>query len=769
MRVATKLFVTVAMSALATPAFAQDGAGTTAAPEDVSVASGGVTDIVVTARRRSENIQNVPLSVTGISAATLSRQNITSIDRLDGLAPSLSIRPASGPTTSGIVANIRGIGGSDATGASDYPIATYVDGVLIARPNASMFDLVDLERVEILRGPQGTLFGRNTTGGAINIATKAPAQEFGIEQRVTYGTYDLFKTRTTLDTGVIGDSGIAIKAAYSHIGQDGYIPNSIKRNSDAVGARRSNAGYVAVHGDISDAFTFDLRGDYLKAHNVPLLQQLAYMNPLQLAYFSQSPNYGGDPLAITTQKPKRTAIADQPRGSNENWGGSLTLNYEFSPAFSLKSITGYRRFEESQAVSNGAQGNLRGRLANGTIARVYLFDYPTPAVATDRTFTQELQASGNVSDFNYVVGLYYFDERYTSDTTQNFTFVISPTSALNFVNVRDYVQHSKSYAAFGQLSYTPGFAPGLELTGGLRYTRDKKSLAQANLSNGAALAPGEGRDTWNDLSWTVSANYRVSPQLMAYARVATAYRAGGFDAGGAGIPNGFDPEKVKSYEAGFKADLIDRTLRVNASAFYTDYSDLQIAQFVAGTAGGRTQTVNAGKASFSGFEVEITAAPTEDLTFNWNVGYVHSDYKSYPYLDPRTNSIINVADEVYNAHVPDWTGNVGADYVAAHWGDTRLRLNATYAFQASTFNFPLTRVNPYNPLIRQTALSNLGARITLEDIPLGSRSHLTLQVYGENLLDQDQRINSVDFGSLGFATVTWAEGRRFGITATARY
>jgi len=256
---------------------------------------------------------------------------------------------------------------------------------------------------------------------------------------------------------------------------------------------------------------------------------------------------------------------------------------------------------------------------------------------------------------------------------------------------------------------------------------------------------------------------------MAYARVATAYRAGGFDAGGAGVPNGFDPEKVRSYEAGFKADLIDRTLRVNASAYYTDYSDLQIAQFVAGTNGGRTQTVNAGKASFSGFEVEITAAPTEDLTFNWNVGYVHSDYKSYPYLDPVTNRIINVADEVYNAHVPDWTGSVGADYVAARWNDTRLRLNATYAFQASTFNFPLTRVNPYNPFIRQNALSNLGARITLEDIPLGSRSHLTLQVYGENLLDQDQRINSVEFGSLGFATLTWAEGRRFGITATARY
>jgi len=765
MRPGSMLIMSTAIIAFAVPATAQE------APLDAAqVNSGGISDIVVTARRRTENIQNVPLSVTGISSDTLAQRNITSIERLDGLAPSLAIRTAAGPTTSGIKVNIRGIGGSDATGTSDYPIATYVDGVLISRPNASMFDLVDLERVEVLRGPQGTLFGRNTTGGAINIATKAPAQEFGIEQRLTYGTYDLFRARTTLDTGLIGNSGFAVKMAYSHISQDGYVPNSIKTNSAAPGAKRSDAGYIAIHGDVTDAFTVDLRADYMKSHNAPLLQQLAYMNPLQQAYFSQSPNYGGDPLVITTRKPKRVAIANQPRGRNENYGGSATLAYEFSPAFALKSITGYRRFDEAQAVNNNGQGVLLGRLADGSISRVYPFDYPTPAVATAKTFTQELQASGEIgSQFNYVVGGYYFNERYTSNTTQNFTFVLSPTSALNFRNVRDYIQRSKSYAAFGQLSYTPDFAPGLELTGGLRYTHDKKSIRQANFSNGAALAPGFSEDSWNDLSWTASVNYRVSPAFMAYARVATAYRAGGFDAGGAGNPNGFDPEKVRSYEAGFKADLIDRSLRVNGSVFYTDYSDLQISQFVAGTGGGQTQTVNAGKASFSGFELEITTMPTDNLSFNASAGYVHSNYKTYLYRDPASNQLINVADEVQNPHVPDWTTNVGVDWLAARWGDAKLRLNTAFSLQAQTASFPLARVNPYNPLIRQTSLQNLSARITLEDISLGGRARLTIQAYGENLLDQDQRIGAVEFGSLGFATLTWAEGRRFGITATARY
>ncbi|NIJ17938.1 TonB-dependent receptor [Sphingobium vermicomposti] len=765
MKLASALLLPAVVATTAPTAHAQTDAG----EASLSEVGGGVEDIVVTARRRSENIQNVPLSVTGISADTMSRQNITSVERLDGLAPSLSIRTAPGPTTSGIVVNIRGIGGSDATGISDYPIATYVDGVLIARPNATLFDLVDLERVEILRGPQGTLFGRNTTGGAINIATKAPAHRFGVEQRLIYGTYNLLRARTTIDTGELGNSGVAIKTAYSHISQDGYIPNTIKTNSGEVGAKRSNAAYIAVHGEISQAFTIDLRADYMKSRNVPLLQQLAYMSPLQFAYFSQSPSFGGDPLVITTKKPKRTAIADQPRGRNENWGGSGTFNYEFSPAFSLKSITGYRKFEEEQPVSNGAQGRLLGRLADGTIGRVYLFDYPTSANAKDRTFTQEVQALGSLGNLDYVLGLYYFDERYSSRTTQNFTFAISPTSALTFENVRDYIQRSKSYAAFGQISYKPSFAPELELTGGLRYTHDKKSIRQANFSNGAALTPGVDEDSWSDFSWSASANYRLSPQFMLYTRAATAYRAGGFDAGGAGNPNGFDPEKVKSYEAGFKADLIDRTLRINGSAYFMNYNDLQVSQFVAGTSGGRTQTVNAGKASFSGFELEVTAAPTDDFAVNWNVGYVHSNYKQYKYLDPATNLIIDVADEVHNPHVPDWTGNVGADWVAAKWNDTRLRVNVNYAYQAGSWNFPLTRASPYNPLIRQNAQENLSARITLEDIPVGSRARLTVQAYGENLLDQDQRINSADFGSLGFATLTWAEGRRFGIMATARY
>lgn len=756
-----------------TPSGATPMTAAEAAPNSETASQTGIGDIIVTARRRAESLQNVPLSVTGISAAAIEQRDITSVDRLNGLAPAVFITQAAGPTTSGVVFNIRGVGGSDSTGVSDYPVATYVDGVLVSRPNALLFDLVELERIEVLRGPQGTLFGRNTVGGAVNIFTKRPSETFGIEQKLTYGTFNLFKTRTTLDTGVIGQTGISAKIAYSHEQRDGYIKNSIKTNSADPGARNGDSVFAAVHVDAAPGLTIDLKGDYTNTHNAPIYQQLAGMNPTQRAYFSQSESLGGAPLVISDRYLKRVAIADQPRGRADIYGGALTVAYEVSDALSLKSITGYRRYSEDQAVNNAAQGALLGRLLNGTVARVYLFDYPDDVKSRDRQFTQEFQATGKISDFSYVVGLFYFDQTYDSFTIQRLTAVVPlPGGVLrgsNVVSVRDYTQTAKSYAAFGQISYEPSFLPGLELTGGLRYTKDKKSLSQANSTNGVALAPGIGRNEWSDVNWLGSANYRLSPELLLYVRVSSAYRAGGFDAGGGGVPNSYDPETAVAYEAGFKADLFDRQLRLNGSVYRSDYKDLQIAQFVGGTGGGRTQTVNAGRATFSGFELEATAQLTERFTLNGAVGYVHPKYKEYLFVNPVNNQIINVADEVRLAHVPKTTWNAGAGWDAADFGDAKLNLRVDYAYQSGTYQFPLDRVNPFNELIRQNAWHTLGARITLSDVAIADSVKMTLQVFGENLLDQKQRTSAVDFGALGFSTITWGPDRRLGVTATVRY
>ncbi|OCC25381.1 hypothetical protein MB02_01595 [Croceicoccus estronivorus] len=763
------LLLSVAATALATPAVAQEAPSATSSEYD----NAGVGDIIVTARKKAENLQNVPLSITGIGAQEIAERDISSIGNIDNLAPAVFIETAAGPTTSGVVANIRGIGGSDATGVSDYPIAMYIDGVLMSRPNALLFDMVDLERIEVLRGPQGTLFGRNTTGGAINIFTKAPADEFGLEEKVTVGTDNLFKSRTTLNTGILGDSGISAKVAYSHEEQDGYVKNTLSQGTADPGARNSESGFLAIHGDVSPSFTFDLRADVTSARNAPIWQQLAYMNDLQRAYFSQSESLGGSPLIVSQNYRDKVTVANQPRGKQTIWGTSMTMQLDVSPALTLKSITGYRRFKENQAVNNFGQGELMGRLTDGSVGRVYMFDYPDPARARDRQFSSELQATGTVSDFDYVVGLYYLDQRYTSATTQRFTLVseVAPGDlrGANTVFFRDYVARAKSYAAFTQVSWKPASIDGLEVTGGLRYTHDKKKLSQANVYNGYALAPGEGTNSWDNVSWLASVTYRFSPEILAYARASTAYRAGGFDAGGSGNPNGYDPEKVISYEAGLKTDLLDRRLRINLSAYITDYKDLQISQFVAGSSGGSTKTVNAGKVTFSGFEAEATAVLSDFLTVDGSVGYVHPNYKTYLYLDPATDTLINVADEVHLAHVPTKTARIGAAWDIAQWDDTALSLRVDYSYKNGSYTFPLDRVNPYNPYIKHTAKNELSARLTLKDVNVGPSMNLTIQAYGENLLNEKRRIGAVDFGSLGLATQTWGPDRRMGLTVIASY
>lgn len=763
------LLLSAGVAVLASPAFAQGGAS----EPGETAESIGVADIIVTARKRAESLQNVPLSITGIGAEEIADRDISSIGSIDTLAPAVFVETAAGPTTSGVVANIRGIGGSDSTGVSDYPIAMYIDGVLMSRPNALLFDMVDLERIEVLRGPQGTLFGRNTTGGAINIFTKGPSDTFGLQEKVTLGTDNLFKSRTTLDTGQWGESGLSAKLAYSHEQQSGYVKNRWKGGTADPGARNSESGFLAIHGDVSSAFRFDIRADVTSARNAPLWQQLSAMKPLQYQYFSQSAALGGAPLVLQNHYSDKVTVASQPRGKQTIWGTSLTMEYEVSDALTLKSITGYRRFKESQAVNNGGQGVLMGKLLDGSVGRVYMFDYPDPARARDRQFSQEFQVTGTVSDFDYVVGLYYFDQKYDSTTTQRFTYVV-PFSATdirgsNLVNFRDYETRSKSYAAFTQVSWKPSSIEGLELTGGLRYTHDKKELAQANYYNGAALKPGLGKNSWNNLSWLGSVTYRVSPEVLVYARVSTAYRAGGFDAGGSGNPNGYDPEKAISYEAGIKTDLLDRRLRFNLSGYITDYKDLQISQFTAGSNGGGTRTVNAGKATFSGFEAEVTAVLADFLTVDGSIGYVHPKYKTYLYRDPATDKLINVADEVYLAHVSKKTARIGALWDIASWGDTALSLRVDYSYKSKAPTFPLDRVSPFNPYIWRTAQNELGARLTLKNVTVGDHLKLTVQVYGDNLLNEKRAISAVDFGSLGFATRTWGQTRQGGVTVTASY
>ena len=242
-----------------------------------------------------------PVSVTALTAGKLEAQNVTTAIGLNGLVPNLTIMQSPGYGTS-IFTSIRGITLTDVVMSNDAPIATYIDGVYSARGLAGLFDLVDLERVEVLRGPQGTLFGRNTTGGAINFITKGPTDDFSIEEKTAYGSYNAFRTRTEVNTGLIGDTGLKALLAYSHHQNDGNVRNTLAPTSDGFGSLDSNSFYFALHGDLSDQLSFGYKIDYTDERDLPQAEFLSYVSPVDAAYFGASPKFGGAPLIVSPER-----------------------------------------------------------------------------------------------------------------------------------------------------------------------------------------------------------------------------------------------------------------------------------------------------------------------------------------------------------------------------------------------------------------------------------------------------------------------------------
>src|SRR6185437_5416251 len=318
-----------------------------AAQPAASTGNGQLEEIVVTARKTEEKLQVSPVSITALSAAKLEAQGVTQPIQLNGLAPNFNISQGSGYGTSCNV-TMRGVNQADNVLTNDAPVALYLDGVYMGRQMACNFDLVDLERVEVLRGPQGTLFGRNTTGGAVNFITKAPTDTFNIEQKVEYGSYNDFHTRTTVNTGEIGSTGLKALFSYSHHQNDGYVRALSQPEDNGFGSLASDAFYLDLHGDYLDnTLSFDYRVDYTNMHDMPLADSLTVMSPADRAYFGASPKFGGAPLQINKgiNDPNLGYNAGPPN-LDEIYGHSLTVNWDISDEFRLKSISAYRSFAD---------------------------------------------------------------------------------------------------------------------------------------------------------------------------------------------------------------------------------------------------------------------------------------------------------------------------------------------------------------------------------------------------------------------------------------
>ena len=777
------------------------GANAVHAQEAAGTSSAGIEDIIVTARRTAESMQSTPVSISAFSQDFLEKQNVMQVDKIAQFTPNLTISQQPSSLSAASIL-IRGVGQTEPSAVAEPGVGMYLDGVYIARTGGAILDLVDLERIEILRGPQGTLFGRNTIGGAVQLVTRKPTDEFGIEQKLGYGSFDSWYSKTTLNTGYIAGSPFKATISYQHREKDGWVDNKLSKR-DPYGLN-SDAIWVRLHGDLAENFKVDYSFDWNKRDGQPAYFQLVAASPAVAEYYGRSESLGGDPL-IFSRKRLREGLQEgfTDRKGNYRWdsraksvGHSLTFEYDAGEALTLKSISAYRTFDQDTILGLSGNGNLLGVVFDENSPTLTSVQRVTPyqgnnAPQKQKQFSQEFQATGKVGDFNYVLGAYYFHEKASEFNHQHLTLV-TPVAGLIYYGFDqgtvDYLAglnpgldliginafppgrfggKATSYALFGQVSWRPSSMDDrFEITGGLRYTWDKKSLYIDNDGNGTADV--NGKKNFTNLSWLASINYKITDSVMVYARASTGYKSGGFNPRTSTL-NGFDPEKVVSYEVGLKADWLDRRLRTNLALYYTDYKDKHINQFASGSGGATSIILNAGKARIQGVELEVTALPVDGLTLSGSLGYTDPKFKEFGFRNPATDEVENVASVARFSNVPklNWNAAVQYDFPAFDFGALSARVN--YSYRSKMYFFPLDSVNIFNKEIASPGQGTLSARLTLSDVALSERAKMEVSLWGENLANNDKLAYGIDFGGLGFGGAYFAEPRSFGVDVKFSY
>ncbi|WP_176594206.1 TonB-dependent receptor [Sphingobium sp. EM0848] len=712
----------------------------------------GLKEIVVTAQKRAENLQSTPLAISALSAEAIEARSITSVANLSAIAPSLTVaRGTAGPTNASVF--IRGIGNQDPILTADSPVALYVDGVILARSAGSAFEMADLERIEVLRGPQGTLYGRNTIGGAINLITRKPADSFGVWQKFTLGNYGEFLSRTVVDTGELGETGLRGAFTYMHKQRDGYVDDVNAPDKRDPGAYRTDGLRAALAFDRGGAFRASYAYDYNRNKGYPSAFQLTAARPDITAFFAGSPVAGGGSFTVSPTRLDRIALDHNGAVTDKVQGHTLTLEWDIGTDTTLKSLTGYRKWRQLVADSDlDGNAGLLGRVMGqgGALMPVELFG--ASALRHQHQWSQELNLIGKVgATLDYVLGAYYFKEESDETNPQRFS-VILPGGALPRISLLTYDHESTTKALFAQGTWH--VTDRLSLTGGARYTWDEKALDQVS----PVVRTLE--KSFRKFNWAATADYKVSNDVMAYARVATGYKAGGFNA--RSFDTGFDPENLTSYEIGLKTELFDRRLRFNATAYYADHKDVQVTSFQAGAAGATAVTLNAGKARYKGIELEVNAAPVRGLTTYATLGYVDRKYKEFLFFDTVAGRTVDIAGIAHFPYSASTTFNAGAKYEFPAFSFGKLAAQLDYNYMSKRYFNPNPLSAPFSEQMAAAPRGLLDARLTLSELPIGG-SNVTLSVWGKNITDKKYKVVGIDFGQLGFAGNIYGEPASYGV------
>ncbi|OYY88624.1 MAG: TonB-dependent receptor [Sphingomonas sp. 28-66-16] len=783
------------LAVTATPAFARPSAPNApaaASPTDAPNApaateapggDSGIGDIVVTATKRETNLQKTPIAIAVIDAKTLTDRHIQSlIDLADGGVPSLRIATFEA-RQSALTVGIRGIVPFDANQtARDQGVGIYIDGVYLGRQQGLNAALFDVERIEVLKGPQGTLFGRNTEGGAVSIVTKAPTGVFGGSATAGFGNYGSYDGQLHLNLPSYQNISVKLDGIIQH--QD---PTTRDPLASSIGWNAYNrvGGRVTARWQPFDGFTADVTFDKARDENTPFFSQLVNFNPLgrtvgvvdtttnRIVLPGSAPGAAScvsGTISATTciaplpplvgVHPTRQDVADvgvpQQYSVDKTEGESVRLAYKLSPAIEFRSITAWRKVSTNQWDNSG--GPERVAFApNGNFSRYSLSDL------YQSQFSQEFQAVGSIPQLDYVAGLYYFYEQARESAatpstnrwnatgtayTINSSLVTGPVSSGNqgweygsrFLQRASFAK-ARSYAVFAQATYTPDFAPVLHLTVGGRYTKDKRNgtlYLVSGVPTNYLFTYDRGRfDPMVTLAWDASQTINL------YAKYSTGFRAGGANDRSSNF-GAFGPESVKSYEVGAKMDLLDHKVRLNLAGYImdrtgtqTDFDNVDTSQFLPGTTTPNPtfnlhteNTANApGTSKIRGVEVDFTAKPIEHLTVGASYAYT---YTKVPLTaNPNPGPTFGVLTPVFVVYTPPNAASGFIDYdVPVRGSDTKLRLHLDANYADPQYSFQSETVKTDSSFI-------VNGRLALTDIRLNDIGQkFTLSVWTRNLFDE---------------------------------
>ncbi|HET6629981.1 MAG TPA: TonB-dependent receptor [Woeseiaceae bacterium] len=712
-------------------------------------------EIIVTARRFEESLQEAPVSVTAFTAADLERRGYTNVSQIADVTPNMQFdatAPISGASNASSIF-IRGIGQTDFLLTVDPGVGIYLDGVYISRSVGGVLGLLDLERVEVLRGPQGTLFGRNTIGGAINMTTRKPDGEFAGYAELSVGRYDRLDARLSVNAPIVEDKLFARLSASSR-NRDGYGRRLL--TGESMGNENSDAARAAVRWLATDALEVDFAADYTRAREESPVTTLVWERPLSgygvgaitgLYNLLVAPGTGvpydsrfltGDPY---------TSNATGPTGSElDVWGLAMTVDWDAGP-FQVKSITAYRDME-----------SVFGRDPDGSPLTIV----HTDNVMAHEQFSQELHFTGTAANdrLDWLAGLYYFDESGFDDVTADIGAGIFEAIGVPLSIAGPTYVDNKSYAAFLNLGYA--FTERLSGSAGIRYSRDEKraviNQVFPDLGSVPVLANPVGEESFDDVTPKVSLEYRWTDDVMTYASFARGFKSGGFTGRyviPTAAPRPFDPEEVTTWELGFKSEFLDSRVRLNGAGFYSDYQDIQVVIFN----GVAPETRNAAKGRIRGGEIELTAVPVPDLLFTGGLGYLDAEYTGFDPLDSIGLVLpLELSDKFVNT--PEWSLNAAVDYtipLGNAAGDMSLR--GDWSYRSAVANDAIN-----TPELIQDGYSLVNARITYT----APGETWELSVFGTNLTDERYITSGVaDVPSFGLVEATWARPREWG--ATVKY